>query len=337
MRLPRSHASATRPRRPIRAFRAVPTAAAIVALALAGCGGDDPGDGDGAAAGATTTATGGTTTPSGPAAPPMTTTAPAPGPAPTRSGPSSRFLAEVDVVCVRHARDVRTLTRQLGTPSTFADRAPVDARRAQAVRAQADRLRALRPPPELRDRFAAFVGAATAYADAFEASARASAAGDETAWRPTVRAHLDRGDALLASAAELGLGPCSRRPSASMAAAVRATTERVLLGRDPERSCTGDVTSAFLRSNLSGSRRSCLQVLRGLRADGATVTFVETAGVRGITGVDTVIASANVRFATTRDRPAKDLVYDLVWEDGRWRLDSAFEPPADDASSGRSS
>lgn len=280
--------------------------AVTAALLLGGCGDDA------------------TTPPPTTGASSSTATVPSPGAPPADP---TRFLGTVDAVCIQHARDVRDLTRELGAPEAFADRAPHDARRAQTVRDQADRLQALHPPPSLRERFLPFLDAATAYADAFEASARAAAAGDEAAWQPTVRAHLDRGGALIAAAVELGLRACSRRPSASVAAAVRSTTERVLLGRDPARSCARDVTRAFLRSNLSGSRRSCLEVLRGLTADGATVTFVEEAGVRGVTGVDGVIASANVRFSTRRGRPAKRLVYDLVREDGRWLLDSAFEPP----------
>lgn len=240
----------------------------------------------------------------------------------------ARHRAALDGVCAAHARDVQRLSLELTVPQRFADQGPYDRGRADALRTQADGLAALEPPASLRPEHETLVGAARAYAEAYGETARLAEGGDEAAWRASVPGHQRQGAALLDAAAELDLRACARRPSPAVAADVRAVVERVLLGGDPDGSCTRDVTPAFLASNLSGTRERCRQALAGLRGDGATLEFVEAVGVDGITGVDGVIASANVLFTGSRERPARRFVYDLVFTDGRWRLDSAFEPPA---------
>ncbi len=109
---------------------------------------------------------------------------------------------------------------------------------------------------------------------------------------------------------------------------MQRVVERVLLGQDPDGSCANDITEQFLETNLTGTRKGCEEVLRGLRSDGATVTFQRSVGVDGVTGVDKVVASANVTFSTERGKPGKSLVYDLIWDESRWRIDSAFDRSA---------
>jgi hypothetical protein len=52
------------------------------------------------------------------------------------------------------------------------------------------------------------------------------------------------------------------------------------------------------------------------------------------TGIDEVIASANVEIATTAGAEPGYVIYDFVWDPGRtaWKIDSAFAPggPAPD-------
>lgn len=231
------------------------------------------------------------------------------------------YRAAADAACVTFARENDRLVRG-STPENLTQQAALDTALARAADAQTRALDALAAPADLARTHDALVANHRENADAYRAAAGEAQAGDADGHAAATRRRAEIGNEQLRISRELGLQDCARVLPEDTRTRVEEVTRRVLLGTDPARSCDEDVTAAFLQSNLSGTRAACREVLRGLRDDGATVD------VESITGVDRVIASANVRFSTEGGKPAKALTYDLVWEDGAWRLQSAFDPGA---------
>lgn len=213
---------------------------------------------------------------------------------------------------------VRAIGVRLGLPAGFADQGPYELARASAARTMATDLGRLHPREPLAD----LAGAATRYADAYAVAGEAAAASDQRGWTAGVDRYQQEGSVMLDAAVAADLRACARRPSDEQAGAVRTVVDRVLQGQSAERSCAEDVTPSFRRNHLGGARR-CARALRRFGRD-LTIQYYRTVGVGGVTGVDGVLATANVALVTGNDR--RRALYDLTWDDGRWRIDSVFAP-----------
>lgn len=233
-----------------------------------------------------------------------------------------RTAAAADATCVDHARAVSAIHARLGSADQGPEMASYDDARAGEATRQVVRIRAVIPPPELDELHFSLIRAHADYADAYAVVAERSAAGDEAGRRTANRRRDEFGNGLLATARSLGLTACARMLPPAAEREVAAVARRVLTGTGGDASCDRDVTPRFIASNAGGAPAGCRQVLAALRTDGATVRVV------AITGVDTVLAGVTVDFAAAAGRPAKRLVYDMIWDDaeGSWRIDSAYEP-----------
>jgi hypothetical protein len=117
------------------------------------------------------------------------------------------------------------------------------------------------------------------------------------------------------------LQACARELFPESERALRDVTVRVLTGAELERSCVEDVTRNFQSVN-TGRSRSCVASLETLNENGSEVEYLFS------TGVDEVVASANVEIATVAGAKPKYVIYDFVWDERQtaWRMDSAFAP-----------
>lgn len=240
---------------------------------------------------------------------------------PPRSAADYRTAA--DTACTAFARTNDELVRD-GAPQTLDEQERLDTALAEAADTQAAAFAALSAPADLQADHEALVANHRENADAYRTAAQAAGDGDADGHREATQARNDVGTEQLRLSRELGLEACARVLPTVARGDVQTVTRRVLLGEAPDRSCDEDVTEAFLASNLSGTREACVEILEGLRADGATID------ISSITGVDGVIASANVAFSTERGKEPRTLTYDLVWDKdaSAWKLNSAFDPEA---------
>lgn len=252
------------------------------------------------------------------------------GPGAGAGGDVEAFLAAVDATCVEHAVAVNELSERLGVPQGFKDAAAYDQARADAAAEQADAAVAIDPPPDLAAEYELLAASYQDYAAAYQENADLAKAGEEAAWEASTEARRELGNEQLELAEGLGLQACARMLSAVQETAVMEVTERVLTGSSPVRSCEEDITAAY--QQLLGGRRGCVRELFALREEGVAPEFLF------FTGVDGVLASANVNYTSTADAAPKYLIYDFVWDEAgeRWLMDSSFVagPAVETADSG---
>lgn len=236
---------------------------------------------------------------------------------------AAEYRAAADAACAAFARTNDELVRA-GTPQTLDEQERLDTALAEAADTQAETFAALAAPANLQSDHEALVANHRENADAYRRAAAAAGQNDADAHAAATEARAEVGNEQLRLSRALGLEACARVLPAAARGDVQAVTRRVLLGESPEQSCDGDVTEAFIASNLSGTREACIGILEGLRDDGATVD------ISSITGVDGVIASANVAFSTERGKTPRTLTYDLVWDEdaSAWKINSAFDAEA---------
>ncbi len=245
----------------------------------------------------------------------------APGAGESDAAKAEDFRNAVDAICVDNAIRINQAAERYGLAQSFDEAGDYEAGRAESSDRQAAAAAVLEPPADLAADYQSFVANLEQYADISKQRAAYALAGQRADYEATGEQLGGLGNEQTDLAADLGLQACARELAPESDGALREVTVRVLTGAEPERSCAEDVTANFRAVN-TGRGKNCVASLEALNEDGSEVEYLFS------TGVDEVVASANVEIATVAGAKPRYVIYDFLWDEqaGTWRIDSAFAP-----------
>jgi hypothetical protein len=170
---------------------------------------------------------------------------------------------------------------------------------------------AIEAPDELSDQYDEYLAARGAFLDVLHQTQQAGEAGDEAEFQRLNAQLEERSDAIDVAGEKVGLKACAQVLPEDQVADVRAVIEDTATTGDPAH-CTEDYTDNFVEA--SGGPEGCEA------GEKDPANQADSVDISEVKGVDEVYARAVV---TPSGGPAdgQELIVELVFEDGRWKVD----------------
>jgi hypothetical protein len=234
------------------------------------------------------------------------------------------FAAEADALCIETAEEVTALFNEEGIPQSFEEDVALLAKRLPIGEELLAEASDLDPPEDIADEYEAYLAELEENVALRNDALDAGEAGDESSYQSYLPRFEAQGDAIDAAAEASGLEACAGILPEDQVADVEAVIQDTATTGDPAH-CTEDYTANFVESQ--GGPEACEQGERdpANQADSVAVTEVK--------GVDEVTARAEVTI-TGGPLDGDDAFVELIFEDGRWKVDALFPAVAPDETPG---
>lgn len=225
---------------------------------------------------------------------------------------NEEFIAEADAGCVETSRESNELYAKEGLPASFEEDVELLEKRLPISEEGVERASTVEPPEELADDYDEYLAERETFIDLLRQQLQVGQAGDEAAYIEFRGRLEDSSDVIDEAGRWVGLGACAQVLPEEQAEDVRAVIEDTATTGDPAH-CTEDYTENYVEAG--GGLEQCKS------GESEAENQAESVEISDVKGVDEVYAIATA-MPTGGSADGQELLVELVFEDGRWKIDA---------------